>query len=285
MESHELGAVGTSALGMALMRAQESDRPDRLFADPYADAFLAAAPEVFAEEPEPVAAEEVALGAVFSFQAVMRTRFFDDYLLAAAAAGCRQMVLVAAGLDARAFRLEWPSGVRIFELDFPDVLTFKERVLARHAAVPRCVRTVVPVDLREDWPVQLTEAGFDVTQRTAWLAEGLLIYLSADEAAHLLATIGTLSASESQLSFDHERIADTALLTQARAIPAMDEYTSLWKGGLGQDGSDWLARHGWVVETHDRATLAASFGRPAPDDARGGFVTAVRRASRAQPQR
>jgi methyltransferase (TIGR00027 family) len=265
---------------MALMRAQETDRPDRLFADPYAKAFLAEAPEVFAEESEPVADDEVALCAVFGFHAVIRTRFFDEYLLAAAAAGCRQVVLLAAGLDTRAYRLPWPSGVRVFELDLPDVLTFKDRVLARQAAVPQCRHTLVPVDLREDWPSPLTRAGFDVTQHTAWLAEGLLIYLSADEAAQLLATIGTLSAPGSRLSFEHERMADTALLTQA--IPAMEQYTSLWKGGLGEAGPDWLSHHGWVVETLDRATLAASYGRPVPDETHGGFVTAARAPSPAQ---
>lgn len=229
---------------------------------------------------EPATSGELAsLGAVFSFHAVIRTRFFDDYLLAACAAGCRQAVLLAAGLDTRAFRLAWPPGVRLFELDLPEVLAFKERVLAGQGAVPRCERIILPADLREDWPDQLSEAGFVSTQPTAWLAEGLLVYLSAHEAAYLLTAVGELSTSTSQLSFEHGGIADVSLLSQARAMPAMNQFTSLWRGGLGEDAPGWLSRHGWQVQTHDRATLAASYGRPVPGHSNGGFVTAVRRGS------
>ncbi len=110
--------MGKTALGVALRRAQESRRPDRLFDDSYAEAFVAAAPGTFPED-HAASSELVSLGVLFSFHAVIRTRFFDDYLLAACAAGCRQVVLLAAGLDTRAFRLPWPPGVRLFELDLP----------------------------------------------------------------------------------------------------------------------------------------------------------------------
>jgi methyltransferase (TIGR00027 family) len=217
---------------------------------------------------------------VFFFHGVIRTRFFDDYLLAATTAGCRQVVLLAAGLDTRAFRLAWPDGVRLLELDLPEVLAFKEQILAAQHAVARCQRTVLPADLRKDWPATLTAAGFQPTQPTAWLAEGLLIYLSADQAAHLLTAVAELSAPASQLAFEHGTIADTSLLAQARAMPAMDQFTKLWKGGLGADAPDWLIRHGWQVQTHDRAALAAAYGRAVPGSSSGGFVTAVRPAKR-----
>jgi methyltransferase (TIGR00027 family) len=164
----------------------------------------------------------------------------------------------------------------LFELDLPEVLTFKERVLAGQGAVLRCERTVVPADLREDWLAQLRKAGFRSSQPSAWLAEGLLIYLSAGEAARLLTTAGQLSTPGSHLSFEHGTIADGALLAQARAMPSMDRYTALWKGGLGEDPSDWLARHGWRARIHDLATVAASYGRPVPGSVSGGFLTAVR---------
>lgn len=135
--------------------------------------------------------------------------------------------------------------------------------LCTHARA-RCQRTVLAADLREDWPAALTAAGFQPTQPTAWLAEGLLIYLSADQAAHLLTSVGELSASASQLAFEHGTIADTSLLAQARAMPAMDQFTSLWKGGLGAHAPDWLIHHGWQVQTHDRAALAAAHGRAVP---------------------
>jgi methyltransferase (TIGR00027 family) len=280
MASQEsLTSMGKTALGMARVRAEESRRPDRLFDDPYAAAFLAAAPADFPEE-QAVSGELASLGAVFFFHGVIRTRFFDDYLLAATTAGCRQVALLAAGLDTRAFRLAWPDGVRLFELDLPEVLAFKQQVLAAQHAVPRCQRTVLAADLGEDWPAALTAAGFQPTQPTAWLAEGLLIYLSADQAAHLLTAVGELSAPISQLAFEHGTIADSPLLAQARAIPAMDQFTKLWKGGLGAHAPDWLSRHGWQVRTHERAALAAAHGRAVPGSSSGGFVTAVQPARR-----
>lgn len=282
MESRKpLTGAGKTALGAARVRAEESRRPDRLFDDPYAQAFVGVDPGVFPEQP--TTADELAslgplasLGAAFYFHGVIRTRFFDDYLLAACAAGCTQVVLLAAGLDTRAFRLPWPDGVRLFELDLPEVLNFKDGLLAGQGAVARCERMAAPADLREDWPVELGRAGFQTTEPTAWLAEGLLLYLSADEAAHLLTAVGQLSVPGSQLSFEHGAIADTALLAQARAMPTMDRYTALWKGGLGEDASDWLTRHGWRTQTQDLATIAASYDRPIPGSSDGGFLTAVR---------
>ena len=279
MASREsLTGVARTALGMARVRAEESRRSDRLFDDPYAQAFVAAVPDPFPAEDPTAAAGRALLGALFSFHAVVRTRFFDDYLSAATAAGCRQVVLLAAGLDARAFRLDWPAGVRLFELDLPEMLAFKERVLAARAAVPRCHRTVVPADLRQAWSAELIGAGFQPARATAWLVEGLLIYLSAEEAADLLSAVGALSAPASRLSLEHGTIAASSLLARARAMPAMNQFTSLWKGGLAEDAPTWLARHGWRVELHDHAALAASYGRPLPDSSGGGFLTAVRRA-------
>lgn len=112
----------------------------------------------------------------------------------------------------------------------------------------------------------------------AWLIEGLLIYLSADEAANLLTAVGNLCAPGSQLAFEHGNIGDASLLEQARGMPAMDQYTSLWKGGLGVDARDWLDRYGWQVQTLDGAALAVSYGRTAPAHSGGGFLTAIRHA-------
>jgi methyltransferase (TIGR00027 family) len=276
-----LRGVGKTALGMALMRAQESRRKDRLFDDPYAQAFADAAAGAFSAETA-AAGEQVPggplarLGEAFAFHAVLRTRFFDDYLLAAAAAGCRQVVLLAAGLDSRAFRLRWPTGTRLFEVDLPDVTGFKETVLARQHAKPTCERIVIPADLRGPWPARLAAAGFDRAARTAWLAEGLLLYLTAEEATGLLTGIGELSAPRSQLSFEHGSIAASALLSQARTLPGMGQYAALWRGGLGEDAPGWLASHGWQPHFHDRAVLAAAYGRPVPQASDGGFLIAVR---------
>lgn len=270
--------VGRTAIGVALVRAEESRRPDRLFDDPYAEAFVAAAPHALPTEHE-ASHDLAAWGAEWAVHATIRTRFFDDYLLAAGAAGCRQVVLLAAGLDTRALRLDWPEGTRVFELDLPDMLTFKERVLADHPSRPAaapCERTTVAVDLREDWPAALTGAGFDPSQPTAWLAEGLLIYLSASEVTTLLTRVGDLSVPGSQFSCEHRRTDMTQFHEQARKIPALDFVTSLWRGGLGTETPDWLTRHGWEVQLHERAELAATYGRPVTSASDGGFLTATR---------
>ncbi|HEV2781442.1 MAG TPA: SAM-dependent methyltransferase [Actinophytocola sp.] len=268
--------MSRTAIGVAALRAMESRRPDALFVDPYAEAFVAEAMTSIAEDPA-VAAEQLDQAMrLFGLHIVLRTRYYDDYLLRAAAAGCRQVVLLAAGLDTRAFRLDWPDGVRLFELDLPDLLDYKERVLAAQRAVARCARTVLRVDLRDDWPARLVEAGLRQGEPTAWLIEGLLVYLSADEAARLLSAVGDLSAPGSRVACEHRDTASNPLLARARATPEMDEVTSLWKGGLGEDLVPWLGRHGWRVEAVDGAELAEAYGRAGAEVDFIGFLTAVR---------
>ena len=272
--------ISRTALGVAMVRAMESRRRDRLFSDPYAAAFLAAAPEVF----DPAERGAVAClsglsgtGAAFWSQAVIRTRFFDDYLIDAVGVGLRQVVLLAAGLDTRAYRLNWPADVRVFELDLPEVLEFKRQVLAARSAVPRCDYRPVPGDLREDWAAPLTGAGLRADQPAAWLLEGLLIYLSATEVQGVLATLDRLSANGSRVSFEADQVDATVLRQRASELPALAEYTDLWKGGLADPGG-WLAEHGWLTELHDRTEAAIRYGRsPAgPPPVGGGFLTATR---------
>jgi methyltransferase (TIGR00027 family) len=270
--------VGKTALGVAMVRAEESRRSDRLFDDPYAAAFLAAAPGVFEREQRAATAgvgDTAAWGAAFWSRAVIRTRFFDDYLLDAVQRGIRQVVLLAAGLDTRAYRLAWPDGVHLYELDLPEVLDFKQRVLDDRAAVPRCHRRAIAADLREDWATPLMAAGLHPGQPTAWLLEGLLIYLSADQAAHLLASVGELSTRGSRVALEFEDVVTDTMRAQARRAPAMAEYAALWKGGL-PDVPTWLTAHGWRPEVHDRAQVAARFSRAASGTSAGGFVTATR---------
>lgn len=239
---------------------------------------MAAAPPLFPDIPSlSDSAELAALIAASITGIAIRTRYYDSYLFTACATGCRQVVLLAAGLDTRAFRLVWPDGVRIFELDLPGLFAFKEPVLAEQAAVPSCERRVVPADLRQDWPARLTAAGFDPSAPSAWAAEGLLVYLSSDEAVRLLTAVGDLSARASRLSVECDEFAEDSTLSRARAMPGMEEVASMWQGGgLGQYREEWLSQHGWQVRTSDRRTLAASYGRELSDDAAGRFLIAIR---------
>lgn len=271
--TESLPAVSRTAVGVAALRAYESNRPDRLFDDPYAAAFFEAGRAVL---PTPGGDPlQDGLGALMYPQIVVRTRFYDDYLLEA---GCPQVVLLAAGLDTRAFRLAWPSGTRLFEVDLPEVLAFKDDVLAARGASPSCERVVVRADLREDWATALRAAGFDPAVPTAWLVEGLLIYLSHEDAERLLTIVGELSAPGSRVSFEH-RSADApdGLIARARATEGGEHVTGLWRGGLRTAAPDWLATHGWRPSTVTRAEVAAGYGRPADGTATAdGFVTAVR---------
>ncbi len=291
-----LPGVGRTAIGVAKIRARESERADRLFHDPYAGAFVDAAPEALVDAapgalvdaaPEALMGaapgvtlprqappgESTALGAIFQARVAIRTRFYDDYLLAACAAGCRQVVLLAAGMDTRGYRLDWPAGTRLFEIDQPDVLAFKDAVLTTRDAVPRCHRVARAADLRQNWAAVLLDGGLRPSERTAWLAEGLLIYLTAEEAGQLLATITGLSAPGSRIAFEYN---DTGDVRRARSMPGMSRITALWKGGLGTDTPDWLGRHCWQVQTHAIGPVAAGYNRQIPGRASGGFLTATR---------
>jgi methyltransferase (TIGR00027 family) len=269
--------VGRTALGVAMVRAMESRRRNRLFHDPYAAAFLAAAPEVFDPAQRGTAALAGGVsstGAAFWSRVVIRTRFFDDFLLEATGRGIEQVVILAAGLDARAYRLAWPAGRRVFELDLPEVLAFKRRVLDRHHAVARCDHRPVAADLRADWAAPLIAAGLRPDRSTAWLLEGLLIYLSRAEADHLLTMLDGLSAPGSRVAFEFEEIDAGTLKEQARRLPVVAEYAALWQGGE-PEAPGWLARHGWRVERQDGRDVCARYGRAARASP-GGFITAIR---------
>jgi methyltransferase (TIGR00027 family) len=252
--------VSMTALWVAQARAEESARSDRLFEDSLAEAFIAAAGSV-----TPPQLEE-RFGEIYPYMrehVAIRTRFFDDYLLDACAAGCRQVAVLAAGVDARAFRLPWPEGVRLFELDLPEIFTFKEQVLAKQGARPVCQRIVVEADLSEKWSAPLLQAGFRADDRTGWLAEGILPFLTQEENDKLLERISDLSALGSQLAFEHtsQEIQELPALRQAA-----DAFAELGvsMGSVLEDPEAWLARHGWQGQVYDSGGLAASYNRPVP---------------------
>jgi methyltransferase (TIGR00027 family) len=156
-----------------------------------------------------------------------RTRFFDSFFDDATQAGIRQAVILASGLDARAYRLDWPTGMTVFEVDQPQVIAFKTSTLADLGARPTADRRAVAVDLRHDWPAALVEAGFDHTQPTAWIAEGLLGYLPPEAQDRLLDNISTLSAAGSRLAT--EAIPDMSEVDHEQAREMMRKATEKWR--------------------------------------------------------
>jgi methyltransferase (TIGR00027 family) len=260
-----LSGVAATSLGVAALRAIETTRDDRLFEDPYAQCFASAAAAGRALPPASASGRDPDFYQLMAPQVALRTRFFDDALLAAAGFGA-QVVLLACGMDARAFRLRWPSHTWVFEVDLAETLAFKDAVLARQGAAASCKRVTVAVDLCEDWPAALTEAGWQQRLPTLWLAEGIWYALSADGADDLLRRITAHSAPGSVLAFDHMR--DSERLRAARAALS-PELVELWRGGPTESPGAWLLRHGWDPSVHDLQEVAADYHRSVPTELTG----------------
>lgn len=180
-------------------------------------------------------------------------------------AGCTQVVLLACGMDTSAYRLEWPAHTRVFEIDFGEVLAFRDRALTENRIAPRSERVPVAADLRQDWPAALRTAGLDPTLAAAWLAEGILYALPADAADTLLGRITDLSAPGSTVALDH--IEDSAPLRAARAAIS-PELVALWQTGPA-DLSRWLTTRGWQPRIRDLRDVAAEYGRTVPSELTG----------------
>nr|BAF98641.1 hypothetical protein [Streptomyces argenteolus] len=276
--------IGRTAIFMAYVRLLESRRPDRLFDDSLAEAFTDAVgfgDTAAAASPSEPAREEGTQTAWLETidQLAIRTRFFDDYLLDAVLGGIRQVVIVAAGLDTRAYRLPWPERVRLFELDLPEVLDFKEKALAGRNAIPSCDRTAVPVDLTADWPATLAATDFAPATPTAWLAEGIFPYLSEAENDALLDGIGRLSPPGSRLAAEHLA---SHMLHSSSARWARDGLASLgltWKSAV-DDPEAWMGHHGWHSRSHLGSDPQSGYGRRLPSESadapRGWLIRAWR---------
>jgi methyltransferase (TIGR00027 family) len=274
--------VSVTALGVAAIRAAETDRPDRLFEDPCAAGFVRAAHYVRpVPATEPTAADIEARRGLIAWIAV-RTRFLDDVLQQASAEGCRQVVILGAGLDSRAFRLDWPEGTRLWELDLAEVLAFKEQVVQAERWQPRCARTTVPVDLSEDWGRLLVGAGFDPDAPVVWLAEGLLAYLPAAVVDALIATTAELSVSGSRmgvtLAASHRL--DAWRQSHPDGATGPGDYVALWHSTAPDDPAQWLASFGWRAEVFALAERSRAYGRPLEArpgaDTNAGLVNATR---------
>jgi methyltransferase (TIGR00027 family) len=195
----------------------------------------------------------------------VRSRFFDEFLMETAGAGVRQVVLLAAGLDSRAFRLDWPSGTELFEVDQALVLGFKDDVLGAQAAAPRCRRHIVAADLRDDWAAALCDAGFDPGKPTAWLAEGLLSFLAPQTERDLFATVAKLSAPGSRLAVEASPGATRSRVLGSDFAAAEDllgvRVPEIWQTEARPEPDDVLRADGWDVTVERVAEAAERYGR------------------------
>ena len=291
-------SVGATATMVAAARAAATRRPDPVINDPFAEPLVRAVGlDLFTR----VASGELDFAdvddddgfprMVDTFAA--RAKFFDDYFAEAGSAGLRQVVIVASGLDARPYRLSWPTGTTLYEIDQPEVIEFKSATLSELGAAPGAEHRPVGIDLREDWPAALQRAGFDTAQPTAWLAEGVLIgFLPPDAEVQLLDNVIALSAAGSQFSADYGTVRGQTEEQQRQARIMTDRWREhgldlhipdLTYPGEHTDVAAHLQARGWDTTTSTLGDLfdAAGLAPLEPEAQAGasasvGFVRAAR---------
>lgn len=291
-------SVGATAPLVAMWRMEETASPNPLIHDPYAEYLVQWAigygwkppftDELLAELNAIDPSTLQRLQAAKDYASV-RTRFFDDFIRDACADGIDQIVILAAGLDARAWRLAWPQYTMVFEIDQPKVLAFKAEVLQRYEAEPAANYVPVGIDLRHDWSSALLNSGLNRSRRTFWLVEGLLAYLSPADQDELFERINALSRrgdwigveapgsafhSEESLSrraadMAHARAAAERLGTDVFDVP------KLMVPGDHADVADWLARNDWDAVGFDSVDLMAHYGRSVAEGAEEAIAGSV----------
>jgi methyltransferase (TIGR00027 family) len=273
-------SVGATATMVAAARALASAGTNPIINDPFAAPLVRAVGldffrglvdgEIVPSEAHDGSGKDLALE---TDSIAVRTRFFDDFFLNAARDGVRQSVILAAGLDARAYRLAWPPGTVVYEVDQPKVVEFKGTAMSNLGAAPAADRRTVSIDLREDWPAALRSNGFNVTEPTSWSAEGLLMYLPPEAQDRLFDHITELSAPGSKLATEYHPDSGATMTQRAQ------EFNDKWAkfgcdinlSGLFFDGersnvAEYLTDRGWEVTARKRRDLFGDYGLEFPDD-------------------
>ena len=278
-------SVGATATMVAAARAMATTADNALINDPFAEPLVRAVGVDFFTRlvtgelrPEDLDSDNETVGMQrMTENMAVRTKFFDEFFLTATQAGIRQAVILASGLDSRAYRLAWPSGTTVYEIDQPDVIEFKTKTLAELGAEPTAKRRTVAMDLRYDWPSALIEEGFDPNQPTAWSAEGLLGYLPPDAQDRLLDTITELSVPGSRVAVESVPNIDPA--DHEKAIERMQAVSARWRDhgfdldfaeliylGDRNEAASYLGDHGWQLSRNSVKELFATNGLPPVDE-------------------
>jgi methyltransferase (TIGR00027 family) len=274
-------SVGATATAVAAQRAIASKAPDAFLNDPWADplvravgidTFIKLLDHQIDSSDDPLLNRQAV-----KEQITVRTRFFDDFFVQATESGVQQAVILASGLDTRAYRLPWPAGTVVYELDQPEVIEFKTRTLADLGATPSAERRTVSIDLRDDWPSALKEAGFDPGRPTAWSAEGLLVYLPPEAQDRLFDNIAAASAPGSRIATEHldlSRIpSDWAqkLTERSRRIGSKIDLAELFYTGERNTAAEYLAARGWQIDIRTTEQAYGANGFEVPNDELASF--------------
>ncbi|HEV7359543.1 MAG TPA: class I SAM-dependent methyltransferase, partial [Mycobacterium sp.] len=277
-------SVGATATWVAACRALAGKQPNALIDDPFADPLVRAVGADFfirvldgeitdesgGIDPHADPDAEFNLQRMVNMMAV-RTRYFDDFFTDATAAGVGQVVILASGLDSRPYRLAWPEGTVVYEVDQPAVIEFKTAALSQLGAQPTAERRTVAVDLRDDWLNALRQAGFDETKPAAWSAEGLLMYLPPEAQDRLFDAVTTLSAPGSRLATEYHRDGMPLLEKRAKAMAKRwgqfgfdTDVSALVYPGERTPAAEYLSAAGWQITPRTRADQFAEAGLPVP---------------------
>lgn len=270
------GTLAMTAHWTAAVRALEHQRADRLVADPWAESLAGEVGMTWLAGRSEASVLPI----------VLRTRYFDDLLQRVTRENAiRQIVLLAAGLDTRAFRLAWPDGVRLFEIDQPAVLDYKTGILRAAGAEPLCDRRAIGADLTDPWSEVLIKAGFSADEPTGWLLEGFLFYLPDEAIVRILEEVTRLAGPVSWLGFD---IINSATLTSPFTRPWVEMQGASGAPCIGtlDDPVSFLAERGWQAALTQAGQPDAHHGRwtlpviptTMPDMPHNWFVTAQRAA-------
>jgi methyltransferase (TIGR00027 family) len=283
-------SVGATATMVAAARALASEDTDPIISDPFAAPLVRAVGIDFFTR---VVDGDIALADAEENGATelqtetdsiaVRTRFFDEFFVGAAAAGIQQAVILAAGLDSRAYRLNWPAGSVVYEVDQPQVVMFKTETMADLGADPTAQRRTVSIDLRDDWPAALRDSGFDGTKPSAWSAEGLLMYLPPEAQDRLFDHITALSAPGSRIATEYHPDNGSTMAERGKAmsdrwanIGCDVDLSGLFYEGDRNNVADYLTDRGWDVSSRTRRELFGEYGRVFPgDDALAAFRNIV----------
>jgi methyltransferase (TIGR00027 family) len=269
-------SVGATATMVAAARARASNEPNPLIVDPFAAPLVRAVGVDFFTK---LADGEIALtdgaastAALMTTVMAVRTKFFDDFFLDSASDGVRQAVILASGLDSRPYRLPWPDGTVVYEIDQPKVIEFKTATMTDIGATPTAERRTVAIDLREDWPAALRRSGFDESKPTAWSAEGLLVYLPPEAQDRLFDHITALSAPGSQLATEFHPDAGASIGERAATLRSEWQahgfdvnLADLFYEGKRNPVVEYLTGHGWQVCARTRPEVFAAYGKEFPD--------------------
>lgn len=270
-------SVGATATMVAAARAIASAEKDPLINDPYAaDLVRAVGVDFFTKlvDGEVDLDGDLAEGAALMTGVMaVRTKFFDDFFTDAVGdGGIRQAVILASGLDSRAYRLPWPDGTVVYEIDQPAVIGAKTATMTQIGATPTAERRTVAIDLREDWPTALRAAGFDPTAPSAWSAEGLLAYLPPEAQDRLFDDITAFSAPGSRLATEYHLPGMAANLRERGQVLSEQwrqhgldlDLANLWYDGERNSVVEYLTDRGWSVTARRRPELFADYGRKFP---------------------